>query len=213
MMEEESGDVERLVGVSKSYGQTIFRDLNVSVPSKGLVFVHGPNGSGKSTLLRIMALMEMPDSGEIWLMDEKVEDVRVKNYHIYAQKISYSFQEPLLLPVSVEENLKVPTRVDQKRKEELLEELNLGPLLRKKGTKLSGGEKKRVDVARAVMRDTPLLIMDEPLAFLDPEYRDLVAGVVVEEAGRRAVVVSATELVPEFAENASLVVNTLEMRR
>ncbi len=205
--------IEEAIDISKSYKRPLFTGLSFKVLDRGLVFVYGPNGSGKSTLLRILALMEPPDSGEIRLMGERVGRVRVKDYHTYSQLISYSFQEPRLLPLSVEENLSIPTRISHRRKEELVESLDLSPLLKKKANKLSGGEKKRVDITRAVMRDTPLLIMDEPLAFLDPEYASLVKELVLEEARRRAVIVSATEPVREFMEGAFTALNTLEMRR
>lgn len=205
--------LEEVIDISKQYKSPLFTHLSLRIPSRGLIFVHGPNGSGKSTLLRILALMEPPDSGEILLMGRRVGRVRVRDYHIYSQFISYSFQEPKLLPLSVEENLSIPTKVSYKRRDELLERLDLSPLLKKKASKLSGGEKKRVDITRAVMRETPLLIMDEPLAFLDPEYRGLVKELVLEEAGRRAVVVSATEPVREFEESAVIELNTSDLRR
>ena len=204
--------VEEAIDISKSYKDVIFRNLTLRVPPRGLIFVHGPNGSGKSTLLRVMALHEMPDSGEMRLMGKKVEDVRVANYHEYAKFISFSFQEPLLLPISVRENLEIPTQVNEERKAELIKEFRLEPLLNKKATKLSGGERKRVDIIRAVVRETPILILDEPLAFLDPEYRELVIGLVLEEAERRAVIVSATERLGEFAEAAVERVDMLEVK-
>ncbi len=205
--------VEEVIQISKRYKSPLFTGLSFSVPDKGLVFVHGPNGSGKSTLLRILALMEPPGSGEIRLMGRKVGRVRVKDYHIYSQIISYSFQEPKLLPLNVEENLSIPTRISYKRRDELLRRIDLSPLMKKKANKLSGGEKKRVDIARAVIRDTPLLIMDEPLAFLDPEHGSLVKELVLEEAERRAVVVSATEPVREFRRIAVVELNMSDLRR
>ncbi len=204
--------VEEAFSISKSYKEVIFSNLSLKVPSKGLVLVYGPNGSGKSTLLRVLALHEPPDAGRIRLMGEEVRDVKVSNYHLYARYISYSFQEPLLLPIKVRDNLEVPTNVNEGKRDDLVRRLRLEPLLDKKATKLSGGEKKRVDVARAVMRDTPILIMDEPLAYLDPDYRNIVMDLILEEARKRAVIVSATEIIEELRREATVTVDMLGVK-
>ncbi len=201
------------LNISKSYREPLFKNLTLKVPERGLIFIKGPNGSGKSTLLRVLALMEPPDEGEIVLMGEKVGDVTVKDYHKYASYISYSFQEPLLLPTSVEENLRLPTKVSEQKLSELIDRLNLKQLFGKKASKLSGGEKKRVDIARAIIRETPLLFLDEPLSFLDPSYVELVIELIVEESSRRSVLVTATEAIPELEGNASQIVDMVEARR
>ncbi len=199
-------------GISKRYRDLIFSNFTWEFPSSGMFVIKGPNGSGKSTLLRVLACMEPPDSGEVRLMGEVVRDFRAKVYHKYAKVISFSFQEPALLPISVEKNLKIPTLVDESKLEKIIDELGLRKLLKSKATKISGGEKKRTDLARALSRKTPVLLADEPLSFLDPEYVEVVTSLLREEAAHRLVIATTTGS-DQLTDSADAVIDIMDYKR
>jgi len=99
------------------------------------------------------------------------------------QKVSYTFQEPLLIPyITVLENITEVTGTAKDKAVELLTQLGLGERLNHRPGKLSGGEKKRVDVARAILRGKPILVADEPLSNLDPETGDKMMEVLKSHA-------------------------------
>ena len=99
------------------------------------------------------------------------------------QKVSYTFQEPLLIPyISVLENITEVTGAAKDKAVEILTQLGLGERLSHRPGKLSGGEKKRVDVARAILRGMPILLADEPLSNLDPETGDKMMEVLKSHA-------------------------------
>ncbi len=198
--------------ISKRYRDLLFSNFSWDFPESGMFVIKGANGSGKSTLLRILACMEPPDTGEIRLMGEVVRDYRARVYHKYARVISFSFQEPNLLPTRVSKNLEVPTMVDESKLEELVEVLGLKKLLNSKATKISGGEKKRVDLARAMSRKTPILLADEPLSFLDPEYVEVVTSLLREEAGHRLVIATTTGS-DQLTDAADTVIDIMEYKR
>ena len=125
----------------------------------------GPNGSGKTTLLRLLAGLERPQSGTIRLGDRAV---------IAGRDIAYLFQEQVFLRRSVRENLELGLRIRgvsegdvRERVDEALRLLGISHLLERRADRLSGGEGRRVDLARALCLHAPLVLLDEPLDGLD----------------------------------------------
>jgi ABC-type lipoprotein export system ATPase subunit len=161
----------KLESVSKSYGSIkVLETFSFGVETSKSVCLVGRSGCGKSTLLKIVALIAKPDSGNViidgidvnGLKDPELQTLRRK-------KISYSFQEPLLMPyLTAVENLTEVIGVSRETAVEVLSKLGLSHRLRHKPSKLSVGEKKRVDIARALLRGSPILVADEPLSNLDP---------------------------------------------
>lgn len=156
-------------------------EAEFTIPEKGVLGIFGHSGSGKTTLLRCIAGLEKEVSGrikvndEIWLSDTKHLSTQQRN-------IGYIFQENRLFPhLSVEKNLDYGARRSRRKdknsngsnhidREHLLDLLNITDLLGRYPRQLSGGEKQRVAIGRALLKKPQLLLLDEPLAALD-EYR------------------------------------------
>jgi ABC-type lipoprotein export system ATPase subunit len=174
-----------LEGVYKNYGAVrVIEGLDLRVEEGKPLCILGRSGCGKSTLLKLMALIARPDMGHL-LIDGRdivnMTDAEMDEFRM--QKVSYTFQEPLLIPyITVLENITEVTGTAKDKAVELLTQLGLGERLNHRSGKLSGGEKKRVDVARAILRGKPILVADEPLSNLDPETGDKMMEVLKSHA-------------------------------
>ena len=166
-----------LSNVSKSFGtQTVLKGLSLDVADGEFVAVLGSSGSGKTTLLRLIAGFDEPDSGEISISGKLVAS---KNVFVSAEarKVGYVPQDAALFPhLSVFENvafglkgLSKAARVDRVR--ELLKLVSMESFENQSATELSGGQKHRVALARALAPEPELILLDEPFAALDAELR------------------------------------------
>ena len=162
--------------LDKTYGD--FRlglDLELS---PGVTALYGPNGSGKSTTLDCIAGLVTPDSGEVRLGGRTLFSSQERvNLPPERRRIGYVFQESLLFPhLTVLDNILYGYRrtPEARRRidiDTLVDVLDLGPLLKRRPAGLSGGEARRVALARAIATSPDLLLLDEPLASLDGAYR------------------------------------------
>ncbi len=163
----------RLVNLRKTYpGFALSLSLEVN-PRQTLALL-GPSGSGKSTLLRLVAGLETPDAGQIWLDDTHLTPLPPET-----RRVGFVFQDYALFPhLSVWENIAFGLReahwtkeAIQKRVAELLELTHLAPHVHKRPHQLSGGERQRVALARALAHRPRVLLLDEPLGALDLKLR------------------------------------------
>lgn len=162
----------RLDGVHKSYGSTkVIEGLDLQIEEGRSICILGRSGCGKSTLLKLIALIARPDSGEVLVNERSVNAMSdAEMSEVRRKSIAYSFQEPLLIPyISALENATIMTGATKSRAMELLGLLGLSERLSYHPSQLSGGEKKRVDLARALLKGSPVLVADEPLSNLDPD--------------------------------------------
>jgi lipoprotein-releasing system ATP-binding protein len=171
--------------------------------------IMGPSGSGKSTLLYILGTLDQPTSGRLTLdgtdpfaLDEK-RQAQFRNKHI-----GFLFQDHCLLPqLSVMENVLTPVLVDgapddaiRKRAGKLLDQVGLSKRAHHRPGELSGGEKQRTALARALIREPLLLLCDEPTGNLDRRSADAVADLLLElHKAQRTILVVVTHS-PELAE-------------
>lgn len=166
-----------LSNVSKSFGtQTVLKGLSLDVADGEFLAVLGSSGSGKTTLLRLIAGFDEPDSGEISISGKLVA---AKNIFVAAEarKVGYVPQDAALFPhLSVFENvafglkgLSKAARVDRVR--ELLKLVSMESFENQSATELSGGQKHRIALARALAPEPELILLDEPFAALDAELR------------------------------------------
>jgi len=139
------------------------------------VAVLGPNGAGKSTLVQVLGLLDRPDAGEVAFHGRAV---RPREEADVRRKLACVFQTPLLLDRSVRENVELGLRVrgvsaDERRRRVGIwgERLAIAPLLAQRARTLSGGEAQRVNLARALVLEPEVLLLDEPLAALDAPTR------------------------------------------
>ena len=176
-MNENRGAAVRYDGVQKSYdGETlVVKNLNLDITRGEFLTMLGPSGSGKTTCLMMLAGFEPATHGEIFLNDRPINHVPP-----HKRGIGMVFQNYALFPhMSVAENLAFPLQVrgmdkaEQQRKvKRALEMVELGAFGSRRPAQLSGGQQQRVAVARALVFDPELVLMDEPLGALDKQLRE-----------------------------------------
>ncbi|QDF28917.1 LPS export ABC transporter ATP-binding protein [Halarcobacter anaerophilus] len=161
--------------ITKSIKKTqILHGISLEISSGEIVGLLGPNGAGKTTTFYTVCGLVIPSSGNIFFDDENITTLPL---HKRALKgIGYLPQESSIFKdLSVEENLMLAAQIvtkdktDQhKRVEELLEIFNIEPIRKRKGISLSGGERRRTEIARALVSRPKFLLLDEPFAGVDP---------------------------------------------
>jgi len=182
----------RLVDVSKvvssgSERLTIVDDVTLEIPRGEFVSVVGPSGSGKSTLLSLIAGLDSPTSGEIFLDDRDITRMGEDDLaDLRGEKIGFIFQSFHLIPsLTAFENILVPMEImglerPRDRARQLLDEIGLHDRGHHYPSQLSGGEQQRVAIARAFANDPPILLADEPTGNLDARNGALVFDLLVE---------------------------------
>ena len=161
--------------LTKSYsGRTVVRGVSIDVASGEIVGLLGPNGAGKTTTFYMTVGLTPPDAGRVVLDGE---DVTASPMYVRARKgIGYLPQEPSIFRgLTVEQNimailemLDLSRAERQKRLGELLAELNLTPLAKAAAHTLSGGERRRAEITRALVISPRFILLDEPFAGIDP---------------------------------------------
>ena len=148
-------------------------DVNLSI-SSGVTAFYGPSGAGKTSVINIIAGLLKPDLAKIKIGDKILNDTENKIFcPAYERKIGYIFQDSRLFPhFNIKNNLNfgkwfVPRHRRRTKLSYIIELLDIDHLLRRKPYNLSGGEKQRVAIGRALMMEPEVLLMDEPLSSLD----------------------------------------------
>lgn len=176
-----------LRNVTKKFGRKIaVDDLTLTIKNGELFCLLGPSGSGRTTVLRLIAGLEKPDSGEIYIDNKLVNDLPP-----IERDVAMTFETLALYPhLTVYENLTFPLRKlnltedeIKSRVNEVAEMLRIGGLLNRRPAQLSGGERQRVSLGRALVKKTGILLLDEPLGHLDAKLR-LYARVEIKKIQR-----------------------------
>ena len=153
--------------------KVVLNDISFSLPDKGMYFIVGKSGSGKSTLLNLIGGLDTPDSGSIEFNGLQLEKISPKELSSYrARSIGFVFQESNLFDdLSVEDNLTIPVdrKISKAEIESILKRFDLFSLEKQKVNTLSGGEKQRVAIMRAVLKNPEMILCDEPTGSLDEE--------------------------------------------
>jgi lipopolysaccharide export system ATP-binding protein len=165
-----------VIQISKSYdSKSVLNDLSFSIGSGEIVGLLGHNGAGKTTAFYITMGLIRPDQGNILFQGINITQLPIHKRALLG--IGYLSQEPSIFrSLTVEENLlSILETLDltqaekQERLAGLLDEMNLTHLAKKKGQLLSGGEKRRTEIARTLIRNPRLILLDEPFANIDPK--------------------------------------------
>jgi len=158
----------------------VLTDLNLSIDIKETITIMGPSGSGKSTLLHILGTLDQPDSGDLIIKETNINDLKEdKLSKLRNQEIGFIFQFHHLLPeFTALENVLIPAYIygnsdnKQKRAAELFDYVGLTERMEHYPSQLSGGERLRVAVLRALINDPSIIFADEPTGNLDAENAD-----------------------------------------
>jgi len=166
--------------VTKTFGDTrVVDDLSLEIDDGEFVVLLGPSGCGKTTTLRMLAGLETVTTGDVYIGDERINDVPTQH-----RDLAMVFQSYALYPhMTIAENIAYPLRVRKLDKNERAKRVNdvaamleIESLLDRKPRQLSGGERQRVALARAIVREPRAYLMDEPLSNLDARLRVQMRG-------------------------------------
>jgi putative ABC transport system ATP-binding protein len=173
--------------IAKHFGKNGFDPISFSVPKGQLAGLTGASGCGKTTLLNILTGMLKPDSGSVLIDGTDLQTLHGKKLAaLRSQKIGYMMQGNVLLPdLTVLHNLLFPAQLAGKKLQkeqaaEIAEKLHISNILASYPAELSGGEYRRVMLARILLLDTPILLADEPTSNLDSESAELVRNMLTE---------------------------------
>ena len=166
---------------------TVLKDISFTLEDGGFLAIVGPSGSGKTTLLGLLAGLDRPAAGRVWLdgsdLADMSEDARAR---LRAEKVGFVFQSFHLIPtLTARENVQVPLELRgesgaEARAVELLERVGLGDRMDHYPTQLSGGEQQRVALARAFSTRPKLLFADEPTGNLDGRTGHTIIDLMLE---------------------------------
>ncbi len=173
-----------IIRLNKSFDkQPVLSDVNLKTDDGELVVILGPSGCGKSTLLRLIAGLDEPDSGEIWIGSTRVDRLPPRK-----RKVALVFQNYALYPhMTVEQNLAFPLKIAKTNRKEIKNRvlniasmIGLSDRLTARPAQLSGGQRQRVALGRAIIRQPDLYLLDEPLSNLDADLRAKMRRELVE---------------------------------
>lgn len=172
----------RTEGITKSFGSLqVLKGIDLTINAGEIVSIVGPSGAGKTTLLQIIGTLDTPDSGKLYINGTETVTLSEKKLAAFRNKnIGFVFQFHQLLPeFTALENVMIPaliakekTASAQKRAKEILDFLNLKDRMSHKPNELSGGEKQRVAVARALINNPAVILADEPSGSLDTQNKE-----------------------------------------
>lgn len=172
----------RVDNIRKSFGELqVLKGIDLEINKAEVVSIVGASGAGKTTLLQIIGTLDKADSGAVIINDVEVSKLKEKELSAFRNKeIGFVFQFHQLLPeFTALENVMIPALIAktkskeaERRAKEILDMLNLSERLKHKPNQLSGGEKQRVAVARALVNQPSVILADEPSGSLDTEHKE-----------------------------------------
>jgi putative ABC transport system ATP-binding protein len=181
----------RLQDITKVYPMgkrelEVLKGVNLRVKKGEMVAIMGPSGSGKTTMLNLIGCLDIPTSGSYYLDEKEVSRLsRGELAEVRAQKIGFIFQSYNLLPqlsalANVELGMRYAGRPNTGQAREALNRVGLSERASHKPSELSGGEQQRVSIARALVKDPPLILADEPTGNLDSHTGEEIMSILTE---------------------------------
>ncbi len=174
-MKKQGYKILKAEGLKKVYGQkTVVKGVSLEIKRGEVVGLLGPNGAGKTTSFYMITGMIRPSSGDIFFDNEKITTTPM--YKRARMGMGYLAQEPsIFTKLSVEDNLRLVLQMTDLTKsaqaeklDQLLEEFSIGHIRKSKAMMLSGGERRRTEIARSLIMNPDFILLDEPFAGIDP---------------------------------------------
>ena len=169
-------------GITKSFGNLqVLKGIDLTINKGEVVAIVGPSGAGKTTLLQIIGTLDTPDNGKLFINETETGKLSEKELAAFRNKnIGFVFQFHQLLPeFTALENVMIPALIArekasdaEKRAKEILDVMKLSDRMTHKPAELSGGEKQRVAVARALINNPAVILADEPSGSLDTKNKE-----------------------------------------
>lgn len=184
-IESNNRDILKTDNLVKYYGKRqVVREVSINVERGEIVGLLGPNGAGKTTTFYMIVGMIRPNGGEIFLNNENI--TKMPMYRRARMGIGYLSQEPSIFrKLTVEENiisilqmLKINLQEQEERLHDLLDEFGLTHIKKNRAYNLSGGERRRVEISRALVLNPKFLLLDEPFAGIDPIAVDDIQNII-----------------------------------
>ncbi|UCD73923.1 MAG: ABC transporter ATP-binding protein [Phycisphaerales bacterium] len=184
------GPIVRVIGLCRGFdGTPVLKDVSIDFLTGRTTVVLGPSGCGKSVLLKHIIGLLKPDSGEVWFGDTRVDQLSEPHLGSVRRRFGFLFQHGALFDsMSVAENVEFPLRehteldATQRRRRvgEMLEMVGLADALEKMPAELSGGQRKRIALARAIVLQPQVILYDEPTTGLDPIRADVINELIIK---------------------------------
>lgn len=186
-----------LLDIEYAYNGVVALKIDTyQVASESITAMVGPNGSGKSTLMNILAFINKPAKGTVRFFGSQVEN---NNQKIYRSRVGFVQQKPYLLNMSVFKNIELGlklrkvdkfTRLESTRN--IIEKFGLGPLESRRAHELSGGEAQKVAIARAMVLQPDVLVLDEPFSHLDKRFKQVLEELLraIKHEARQTIIFS-----------------------
>ena len=198
----------KISGLIKTYGNyNVLNDINMEISKPGIYVINGISGSGKSTLINIIGLMDEEYQGDYRLFSKNVKKLNEEEKALIRfNQIAYIYQNPKFLEnenILTNINLGVGKKIEINQIKEVLNILNLKVKLKKKVSLLSGGERKRLGIAIALLKDTPLLLCDEITVGLDSENKKKVMDILIAKSRSKIILLVTHDIsfIKEYTEN------------
>ena len=204
--EERSGDDSQFIpgdlvfeNVSFSYekGRNILNNIFISIPLKSKVAIIGPNGSGKTTFLNLLLQFIEPDKGKITVGGKNIKKINLEDYRALFSVVS---QSPYVFNKSIKDNVDLEQQAEKNKLNFIYQRSGLSQLLNKlpnrentiignNGAKLSGGERQKLAVARALLKDSPYVVLDEATSGFDIESDSYLHRMIINEMKEKTIIV------------------------
>lgn len=184
----------KLDNIKKTYGKgservEVFSNLNLEIPEGKIFGILGPSGSGKSTILNLIGGLDIPDEGKVIVKEKEISSLKEEERANFRSKyISYVFQFFHLIPeLNLMENVALPLIINKKNRKEalkkaknLLESFGLEGYEKRYPFEISGGEQQRVCIARGLITEPEILLLDEPTGSLDHKNSQILIDILKE---------------------------------